>query len=123
MFFKKTQVEDDSKELKYKIEGLEKERADLQREVNDLKSQKKIEEQEIKHLVKIKDEKRELEYKKKEMELEQEKNEEIAKVKDDYRDKVEKNLEQRNKELKEMYGEILAIVPKVEAMVKVRGKG
>jgi len=54
MFFNK---KDDSKELKYKIEGLEKERADLQREVNDLKSQKKIEEQEIKHLVKIKDEK------------------------------------------------------------------
>lgn len=113
---KDTQKED----LKAVIRGLEEERTQLKREVEDLKSKKKIEEEQLKHLVKIKDEKRELEYKKKEMELESEKEREIAKVKDKYRDKMEENLISQKDDIKSMYSEILERLPNVNA--KLTGK-
>ena len=126
MFWKKSEnvvrEENEVAKLKAAITSLENERVDLKREVEDLKSKRKIEEEEIKHLVKIKDEKREIEYEKREMALERKKNKAIADVKDEYRDKVEQNLENRNTELKEMYTEILSIVPKVEAFVSHRSK-
>lgn len=112
---------DEFRGIRSTLEKLEVERSDLKREVGDLKSQKKIEEQEIKHLVKIKDEKRDLEYQKREVEADGKRADEIAKVKDSYQNKVEKHLEKRNDELKEMYTEVLSIVPKVEALVEIGG--
>lgn len=114
--------EDDSQkdELKTLIKGLEGERADLKREVEDLKSKKKIEEEQIKHLVKIKDEKREIEFKRKEMELEDKKNKEVAEVKDRYRDKLEENLVAQKDDIKSMYSEILERLPNINA--KISGK-
>jgi chromosome segregation ATPase len=107
------------KDLEEKIEKLETERTELKREVNDLKSKRKIEEEELKHLVKIKDEKREIEFQKKEMELESAMNKEVAKVKDNYRDKLEKNLIEQKDDIKGMYSEILERLPDVNARLKV----
>lgn len=107
------------KELKAIIEGLETERSELKRDVEDLKSKKKIEEEQIKHLVKIKDEKRELEYKGKEMDLEAAKNKEVAALKDKYRDKLEANLIAQKDDIKGMYSEILARLPDVTARLKI----
>ena len=66
------------------------------------------EEEDIKHMVKLKSERLELEFDRKCQEYEKKKFEEIAKVKDDYRNKMEKHLEQGKTELKEMYSEILS---------------
>lgn len=112
---------DEKRELKATITGLETERSQLSREVADLKSKKKIEEEQIKHLVKIKDEKRDLEYQKRELKADAKRADDVAKVKDEYQTKVEKHLEKRNDELKEMYVEVLSIVPKVEALVQIGG--
>ncbi len=109
---------EDSKELKSIIEGLETDRLTLKREVEDLKSKKKIEEEQIKHLVKIKDEKRELEYKKREMDLEAKKNDQVAEVKDKYRDKLEANLIAQKDDIKGMYSEILKRLPDINARLK-----
>lgn len=117
MFWNKDSKKD---ELKTIIRGLEEERSQLKREVEDLKSKKQIEEEQIKHLVKIKDEKREIEYKRKEMDIEAEKNKEIAKVKDDYRDKMERNLISQKEDILKMYSEILERLPNVNA--KLSGK-
>ncbi len=113
MFFKK-----DNQDLKATIKGLEDERLLLAREVEDLKSKKKIEEEKIKHLVKLKDEKREIEFQRREMKIEAEKDIEVAKVKDTYRDKLEENLITQKDDIKSMYSEILARLPNINARLK-----
>ena len=107
-------------DLQAKINDLEVQRTDLHRTVEDLKSKKKIEEEQIKHLVKIKDEKRELEFKRKEMDLEAKKATEIAGVKDGYRDKLEENLIKQKDDIKGMYAQILERLPNINA--KLMGK-
>jgi len=110
---------DDTQELKAMISGLETERSSLKREVEDLKSQKKIEEEKIKHLVKIKDEKREIEFQRKEMELEATKAKEIIDVKDKYQDKQLKMLDEAKKDMQKVHLEILARLPNIEAMIDI----
>ena len=103
---------------------LRKERTTLKTEVEDLKLKKKIEDEDIKHMVKIREEQQDIAYQKKVLELQQKKDAEVAKVKDDYRDKIEANLNKRGDELKSMYGEILQRLPNVnlELTRGVRGK-
>jgi len=110
------------KNLKALIEGLEKERTDLKREVNDLKSQKKIEEEELKHLVKIKDEKREIEYQKKEMELRAKLAGDLATEKDKFQERQIALLDEAKKDMQKVHSEILARLPDIKAMVKLNGK-
>ena len=111
--------DNETQDLKAMISGLETERSTLKREVEDLKSKKKIEEEQIKHLVKIKDEKRELEYKKKEMDLKEESRTEIGKIKDEYQDKQIKMLDEAKKDTAKIHSEILARLPNIEAMVEI----
>lgn len=101
---------------------LRKERNSLKQEVEDLKLKRKIEEEDIKHMIKIKDESLELEFRKKEVELISKKDAEVAAIKDSYRDKIEANLHKRGDELKSMYNEILAIVPKINANLELVSK-
>ena len=121
MFFKTTR----EKELNTKIKGLESERDDLKKEketlteeVERLKLKKKIEDEDIKHMVKIKEEKLQLDFQKKELELESKKNNQVAKVKDDYRDKVEQNLHKEMDRMQDMYKEILARLPNINVKMK-----
>lgn len=107
------------KELETEVSDLWKERGDLKKEVEYLKLQKKIETEDIKHMVKIKEEKMVVENERKQLERDREKDGEIAKVKDSYHDKVEKNLEKQLDNMKSMYGEILDRLPNVN--VKLRG--
>lgn len=106
--------------LKTTIESLERDKKSLKEEVADLELKKKIEEEDIKHMVKIKEEKMDLEYEKKALALEREKDREIAKIKDDYQGKIEKNLEKQLAEVKETTDKIMALVPDIN--VKLKGQ-
>jgi len=114
-FGKKEVKKDDTRELKAMLEGLESERSQLRREVEDLKSDKKIKEQEIKHLVKIHDEKREIEFKKKEIELEAKYSKDLAAVKDEFQDKQIEMFKEAKKDMEKVHSKILARLPNVNA--------
>lgn len=107
-------------DLQTQVDSLTDERTKLKTEVEDLKIQRKCEDENIRHMVKIKEEKMEVEFQKKEVQREREKQEAIAKVKDGYRDKVEAELNKRSAELLAMYNAILARLPDVN--VALTGK-
>lgn len=91
----------------------------LKDDIESLKSKKKIEEEDIKHMVRLKEERMEVANQKKELEMEREKDTAIAAVKDDYRDKLEGRLEKEVVNMKEMYGQILERLPNISAKVKM----
>lgn len=99
--------------LKDKIKCLESKRTELTWEVEDLKIKKKTSEEDIKHMVRMKEEKNDLEYQKRLVKIEKEKADAIAKVKDEYRDKMETRLENETKNIKDMYNEILQRLPNI----------
>ena len=86
---------------------------DLKDEIAGLKSRKKIEEEDIKHMVRLKEERLEVKSQKMELTMEKEKQDAIAIIKDGYRDKMELRLETEVSNIKEMYGQILERLPKV----------
>lgn len=96
------------------IERLKKERRSLKDQIADLKHEKKITEEDIKHMVRIREERIEVENEKKNLERDREKEQEIAKVKDEYRDKLEERLHKEVENMKEMYTQILQRLPTVE---------
>lgn len=111
--------------LKQEITKLERERdeiVDANRKLKDdlagLQQKRKIEDDEIRHLVKMKESALEMEHSKKALELERKKDGEVAAVKDQYRDKLEAFLQQQVKDIKEMYGEILGRLPNVNVRLK-----
>lgn len=104
--------------LSAKVKSLEEEKEILTEEVAILKLKKKIEDEDIKHLVKMTKEKQAIEAERKDMARDKLMAEEIAKIKDEYRDKLEKDLRDRGTEIKGMYGEILARLPNITARLK-----
>lgn len=89
----------------------------LKRDAREAEHKRKLEDEETRHLIKLREEKLELDFDRKNMEREKAKVDAIAKVREEYRDKIEKGLEARGKELREMYGEILARLPNVNVML------
>ena len=115
-------------ELEKDKENLEKEKEELQEEVRrlkddleSLKTKKKIEEEDIKHMVKLKEERLEVENEKKLLGFERDKERAIAVVKDEYRDKLEQRLHTEVESMKEMYGQILERLPNLNARMKIDG--
>jgi VIT1/CCC1 family predicted Fe2+/Mn2+ transporter len=90
----------------------------LKEEIEQLKSTKKIEEAEIKHLVRMKGEKLELEHQKKEVELQEEFAKKQMQLQQDYHDKVLAQIELARKEQKETYTEIMKRLPNVNMEIK-----
>ena len=90
----------------------------LKEQIEDLKLKKKIEEEDIKHLVKIKIEQNEIEFQRKVMEQDRVKEAEIGRVKQEYADKLQVRLELEVKNIKDMYGEVLRRLPEI----KMRGQ-
>lgn len=109
------ELESEKKELERKNESLREDRMRLREEVEDLKLKKKISDEDIKHMVKMKTESMELEFKKREVEADGKRAKEIAEVKDDYQGKMETQLANETKNIKEMYGQILERLPNVNA--------
>ncbi len=106
------------KRLNDSIDELKKERAHLKEQAEDARLQRKIDEEDIKHMMKMKEERLSIESEKKEMTRAREKEAEIAKVKDDYRNKMEARLNKEVENIKEMYGQILARLPNISAELK-----
>lgn len=109
LFEKKT--DDEVSALNRTIKSLEGDKKKLKEEVSDLTYKKKMETEDIKHMVKISAEKKDLEIEKEKMKLEGEKASEIATVKDTYRDKMETQLTEEKDTIKEMYSQILERLP------------
>ncbi len=103
----------DTNELTTRIGVLRIEKQALKVQLSDLKQEAKIADEDIKHMVKMREERLEIEFEKKNLERQQEKEAEIADVKDIYRDKLEVRLENEVVSIKEMYSEILQRLPTV----------
>jgi len=76
-----------------------------------------MEEEDIKHMVKINEERKDIEIEKEKVKLNGEKATEIAEVKDQYRDKIEANLEGQLGKMDGMYKELLARLPNITAHI------
>jgi len=108
--------------LEASIETLQLEKMGLKEEVADLKLKKKMEEEDIKHMIKIDRERKDIEIEKEKLKLEGEKASAIAEVKDTYRDKTEAQLEKQLGNMKDMYGEILTRLPNYNVKHTVQEK-
>ena len=109
---------DERRALEDSIKALTKEKTKLETDVEKLKATKKREEEEIKHHLKLGEEKQKVENERFQLKCEREKEAAIAKVKDEYRDKLEKRLETEIANIKGMYGEILERLPNVNVRLK-----
>ena len=109
MFWNRKQATDDSAT----VASLQKKIRDLKDTVADLSHEKKLTEEDIKHMVRIDKERMEVENEKKQLERDRAQEKAIAEVKDQYRDKMERRLQTEVDNIKEMYTQILQRLPKV----------
>lgn len=100
------------------IKNLEDERDDLndqlmstRNKLAELEQKKKMEDENIRHMVRIKEESLQIQYEKNLIKFQGEKETAIAKVKDQYRDKVESDLNKQIDRMQKMYGQILERLP------------
>ena len=99
--------------LQDEYDGAREQIRELKDELAGLKGEKKIAEEDIKHMVRIREERMEVENEKKYLERDRSKESAIAAVKDEYRDKLEVRLQTEVDNIKEMYGQILERLPTV----------
>ena len=115
--------------LDEKIERLNREKSNLRETIENLTVEKRklqltrdIEIRDIKHMVKIKEEKLDIQFEKKsgefERNLQRASDKEILAVKNKYRDKVEKLLEKGHEDLRGRYSEILERLPNIDVAIK-----
>jgi len=97
------------------LDTLTTERRNLKDEIEDLKVKKKISEEDIKHMVKMREERLELQFEKKQVEADKEYQTKLHNMSNTYRDKAEKQLEKESKDMKDMYGQVLERLPNVTA--------
>lgn len=104
-----------------KVSTLKKEIRGLKDDLATLKTTKKMEEREIEHLVKMKEEKQVIEFEKKEVEQTKKYQDKEMELQKNYHDKVLTNINETHKDQKELYKEILKRLPDVNVEIK-RGK-
>jgi len=109
----KSDTDDDNAELRAERNKLKREVETLEKKVRGLEHESKLADEDIKHMVRVREEQLALDYDRKVVELERKTQDEIAKAKDTYRDKLEVRLQAEVDNIKEMYGEILGRLPKV----------
>lgn len=85
----------------------------LKEEIALLKQEKKITEEDIKHMVRLKEERLKVEVERAALERDRTMEKAIADVKDKYRDKLEQRLQTEVDNIRKMYSEILERLPKV----------
>lgn len=102
------------------LDDLTVERRNLKDEIEGLKIKKKISEEDIKHMVKMREEKQDLEFQKREVALEKETQAKLHEISNTYRDKTEVQLERESSVMKEMYGQILERLPNISAKLNVK---
>lgn len=106
------------KKLEDQKDSLDDQIISLNHEVKQLKLDRKIEDEDIKHMIKMKQEAVEIEKQKFELKCEGEKALEIAVVKDKYRDKLEDFLKSQVADMKSMYSDILGRLPEINVRLK-----
>jgi len=118
MFWNKDSNQQKVRELTARIAEMKDQISKLKEELEDLKLKKKIEEEDIKHMVRIKQEKLEIEHEKAVNKAKSDAEQTIGEVKDQYRDKMELFLQKQVQDVKEMYGQILKRLPDVNVRLK-----
>jgi len=116
MFWNKSN--DEVEGLKAEIKKLTDERRTLKQDVEDLKLKKKMDEEDIKHMVRIKEERAAVEQDRAKVRMEGEKQEAIAKVRDEYRLKTEEYLNTQIKRMETMYADLLKQLPDINVALK-----
>lgn len=104
-------MEDSLERLKEKI-------AEKNAELHEVTLKKKAEDDQLKHMIKMKEEKIEVEKEKFQAKLAREKDQAVAKVKDEYRNKIEDNLNGQIKSTEKLMKDILDRLPNVTARLK-----
>lgn len=114
------QLKQRCKSLEGRIINLRTEKDTVEDELYDLKSDhekltrlRKVEEEEIAHKIRMRDEQVGIEKEKGIADAERKADEKVMEVKGAYQDKLTKQLEDRGNELREMYSEILTRLPEV----------
>ncbi len=121
MWFKNNEVkilEGKVIQLKSDKEVLEDNIWELKKEVEQLKLTKKTEEENLKHMIKITEEKNEIRFEKKVILNDKEKWMAIEGIKDTYRDKLETRLNTEVDNIREMYSQILERLPNINGSFK-----
>jgi len=121
MFMNKKMVngyKDHVEELKKEITALTNDKMKLKQQCEEMKLQKKLDLEDIKHMVKMKEEKLNIEYEKKVLAVEKAHDEKLMGIKDQYRDKMEARLEKEAANIKSMYADILTRLPNVNVRLK-----
>lgn len=95
------------------VPDLKKQIKNLKEERDDLVAKRNIEEQELKHLVKMKEEKQAIALEKEKIKLQHEHQKQTMDMQNEYHKKVLGNLEESRKEINNVYKEIMARLPNV----------
>jgi len=106
-----TKLKNDIRTLEDERDTIVDENRKVKDELAELKQTKKMEDENIRHLVKIKEESLEIQHQKKTQDA-------IALVKDEYRDKQEALLNKQLDQGEKRYAEILARLPDVNVRLK-----
>jgi len=93
---------------------------ELKDELADLKTTKKMEEREIEHLVKIKEEKLNIEHQKRTLDLQQSFSAKEMQLQTNYHDKIMKALAESKKDMTEVHQGILKRLPNISASLEVK---
>jgi hypothetical protein len=104
-------------DLEYEVEKLGKEVRTAKDELADVMQESRLNEENIKHLVKMAKEAAAIELQKEKVKLAGEQQEAIATVKDDYRNKMEVQLKAEGTNIREMYDRILERLPNITAHI------
>ncbi len=92
----------------------------LKDEIESLKVTKKMEQREIEHLVKLKEEKLNIDFQKKELELKGQFQDKTLVMQTEYHNLTIKNLDVARDEMKEIYTQIMQRLPNITASLEVR---
>jgi len=115
----KKEIEDLKEKVISSDNGLFEVRKELREakdELERVRSVKLVEEEKIKHMIKMKEEKNSLQLEKGKLEMEREGFAKIEKIKDEYRDKLEGFLQSQIKDVKDSHDKLMKHMPKIEAM-------
>lgn len=91
----------------------------LKKELAELKLKKEMEERDIKHLVKLKEEKLDIEHQKKELKLKDQFKDKEMKLQTEYHEKVVAQIDSFRDEMKQVYTEIMKRLPNVNMEMEV----
>ena len=111
---------DERDELEFKINLLRTDHQQAKDELSDLKQERKVADEDIRHMVKLKEERMDLDFEKRVVVIEKDQAAAIAAVKDMYQDKQLAALENQIERTEVIQKEILDRLPNIA--VKINGK-